>query len=115
MILLFHIFISALVLCMSFFPVIIVKPSILEKISGILGIVGIVIVGTGMYIGQGESLNSYIYITLFIELTCLCILTLLYYLSKKRVNTLISVITIVTSVFSLGTYVYYVIFSFIEY
>ena len=115
---LLEILISFTVLGIALFPVntIKFKNSNLNIIGGIYGIVGICVVGTGIYIGGGESLKAYYYITFIPELIILA-LFLLIHLRIKKVghSTLINICSISLATISLLFYVYYIIASFIYY
>ncbi|KQL39174.1 hypothetical protein AN960_09335 [Bacillus sp. FJAT-25509] len=114
-----HILISFMVLGISLLlPVQTVKYKIskLNNITGIYGILGIVIVGIGIFIGGGESLHEYIYITFIIQLIILGLLLLVNFLNKKvGYSKLKSICSLCLITISLLFYIYYIIASFIYY
>jgi hypothetical protein len=93
-----------------------IKSSTVKNIVGIYGLLGIILVGTGIFIGGGDSLHSYIYITFILELIILCLFFLLYRLFKKvGYSKLINICSICLVIISHLTYVYYIIGSFLYY
>ena len=118
--LVFHISISLMVLGISLFPVQTVKfsRSNLDNISGIYGFAGIVLAGTGIYIGlPGEGLlKAYIYITFSIQLIILVLFLLIYKFVKWRGHSvLINICSILLITISFSFYIYYIVGSFIYY
>ena len=90
-----------------------IKSSTLKNIVGISGLLGIILVGTGIFIGGGESLHAYLYITLILQLIILGLFLLLYRLFKKvGYSNLINFCSICLVIISHLTYVYYIIMSF---
>ena len=115
---LLDILISLMVLGISFFSVKTVKfkSSNLDNISTIYGFVGIFLVGTGMYIGGGESLKAYYYITFIIELIILVLFILIYRLIKRKGHSrVINICSIFLNTISFLFYIYYIIASFTYY
>lgn len=113
-----HILISFIVFGISFFPINTVnfKKSSLNNIVGIYGIAGIVIVGLGMYLGGGESLHAYIYITFIIQLIILALFFLISLLVKKvGFSKIINICSFCLVTISFLLYLYYIILSFIYY
>ena len=111
-----HILISFMVLGITLVPAQIVefKRIGLNNMVAIIGLSGIFLVGTGIFIGIGESLHTYIYITLFLQLLILCLFYILYRLFKKvGHSSLINSCSISLTIFSYLTYVYYIIGSFL--
>ena len=89
-----------------------IKSSTLKNIVGISGLLGIILVGTGIFIG-GESLHAYLYITFILQLIILGLFLLLYRLFKKvGYLNLINFCSICLVIISHLTYVYYIIMSF---
>ncbi|ECB9662607.1 hypothetical protein FL880_02245 [Listeria monocytogenes] len=92
-----------------------------EKTKGILGKIGanilfagIMIVGTGIFISSSETLKSYIYVILVVQVIILCIELLLVLWSKcKGKSTILSILSATLAIVALGIYIYYVIESFI--
>jgi len=115
---LLHILISFTVLGIAFFPIHTVnfKSSRLNNMVGIYGIGSIVIVGLGMYIGGGESLQAYIYITVIVQLVILGLFLLIYLLIKKvGFLQIINICSICLVTISLLFYVFYICMTFIYY
>ncbi len=111
-----HILISFMVLGITLVPAQIVefKRIGLNNMVAIIGLSGIFLVGTGIFIGIGESLHTYIYITLFLQLLILCLFYILYRLFKKvGYSSLINSCSISLTIISYLTYVYYIIGSFL--
>ncbi|MBM7603228.1 hypothetical protein JOC75_001198 [Metabacillus crassostreae] len=118
MVLLFHILISFMLLGISLFPVQTIKfeSSRLKNLSGIFGLVGIMVAGIGIYIGGGSSFHAYIYITFIIQLIVLGLFLLLYLRVKKvGYSILLNIFSISLVTISYIFYVYYIIASFIYY
>ena len=114
----FHILISVMVLGISFFPVHTIKfeSDKLDNIGAIYGMAGIFLVGTGMYIGGGESLHAYIYITFLSALFVLILFVLInQYIKRRGHSTLINICSISLITASFFFYIYYIIASFIYY
>lgn len=92
-----------------------------EKTKGILEIVcasilfaGIMIVGTGIFISSSETLKSYIYVILVVQIIILCIeLILVLWSKRKGKSTILSILSAILGIVALGIYIYYVIASFI--
>ncbi|EAF5657719.1 hypothetical protein AB235_06110 [Listeria innocua] len=92
-----------------------------EKTKGILEIVGasilfagIMIVGTGIFISSSETLKSYIYVILIVQIIILCIeLILVLWSKRKGKSTILSILSAILGIVTLGIYIYYVIASFI--
>lgn len=105
-----------MVLGISLFPVRTVesKNRKLENIAGIYGFVGILLAGTGIYIGGGGTLQAYIYITFIAQLLILCLFVLISSQRKKVGHSvLINIISICLVTISFLTYVYYIVASLI--
>lgn len=91
-----------------------IKCSTLKNIVAISGLLGIILVGTGIFIGEGESLYAYLYITFILQLIILGLFFLIYRLFKKvGYSKFINICSICLVVFSHSTYVYYIIASFL--
>ncbi len=115
---LLDILISLMVLGIAFFPIqtVNVTNSKLENMMGIYGFVGISLVGTGMYIGGGESIRDYYYLTFSVELIILLLFLLIYrHIKRKGHSRLINICSICLVTISYLLYVYYIIASFIYY
>lgn len=92
-----------------------------EKTKGILEIVGtsilfagIMIVGTGIFISSSETLKSYIYVILVVQIIILCIeLILVLWSKRKGKSTILSILSAILAIGALGVYIYYVVASFI--
>lgn len=111
-----HILISFMVLGIALIPAQIVefKRSTLNNMVGIIGLSGIFLVGTGIFIGIGETLHTYIYITLILQFIILCSFYLLYRIFKNMgYSSLINLSSISLVIISYLTYVYYIIGSFL--
>jgi hypothetical protein len=112
---LFHILISFMVLGITFVPAHIVefKRSALNNIVGTTVISGIFLVGTGMYIGIGDSLHAYFYITFILQLIIIFLFFLNYrHFKKVGSSKFINISSIILVIISYLTYVYYIIASF---
>jgi hypothetical protein len=104
-----------MVLGITLFPaqIVDIKSSTLKNIVGISGLLGIILVGTGIFIGGGESLHAYLYITFILQLIILGLFLLIYRLFKKvGYLKLINICSICLVIISHLTYVYYIISSF---
>lgn len=115
---LLHILICFMVLGITFFAPQMVenKSSTLSYLIAISVLLGVMLVGTGIYIGMGESLHAYIYITFILQLIILGLLLLIYRLFKKvGYSKLINICSLCLVTISHLTYVYYIIASFIYY
>jgi hypothetical protein len=113
---LLHILISFMVLGITLVPGRIVefKRSGLNNIVGIIGISGIFLVGTGIYIGIGESLQTYLYITFILQLIIICLFFLNYrHFKKVGYSKFINISSMILVIISYLTYVYYIIGSFL--
>lgn len=113
-----HILICFMVLGTTMFPAEIVesKTRTQDNILGISGLSGILLVGTGIYIGGGESLHAYLYITFILQLIILALFLLIYRLFKKvGYSKLITICSICLFIISHVSFVYYIIASFIYY
>jgi hypothetical protein len=111
-----HILICIMVLGISFFPAQMVKTKggTLANMAGITGLLGLLLVGTGIYIGGAEAVHSYHYITFIVQLIILGLFLLIYHLFKKvGYSKLININSICLAIISQLTYVYYIIASFI--
>ncbi|OFH48558.1 hypothetical protein BJN05_10445 [Listeria monocytogenes] len=87
---------------------------ILGKIGGIIFFAGIMIVGTGIFISGGNTLQSYVYVILVVQIIILCIEFILVLWSKsKGKSTILSILSAILGIVALGIYIYYVIASFI--
>lgn len=85
-----------------------------EKIGGSIFFAGIMIVGTGIFISSSETLKSYIYVILVVQIIILCIeLILVLWSKRKGKSTILSILSAIFSVFALGIYIYYVVARFI--
>lgn len=115
---LIHILISIMVLVISLFLGITVefKSKSKNNIAGFYGLAGMLLAGIGIYIGAGEIVHAYHYITLVSESFILGVLLLIRLLFKKRgPSKLINIGSICLVTISYVTYVYYIIASFIYY
>lgn len=85
-----------------------------ENIAVTMAFIGLVGVGTGIFISSSEEINTYVYIILIIQICALSIDGILI-LWKKRFgnNTFLILISILTSIVSMILYIYYVVASFI--
>lgn len=113
---LLHILISFMVLGITLVPAQIVefKRSALNNIVGITGISGIFLVGIGMYIGMGESLHAYFYITFILQLIIICLFFLNYrHFKKVGYSKFINISSMILVIISYLNYVYYIIGSFL--
>ena len=114
---LLHILISFMVLGISLFPAQMVKTKgggTLANMAGVSGLLGIILVGTGIYIGGAEAVHAYHYITFIAQLIILGLSLLIYRLFKKLgYSKLINICSICLVIISQLTYVYYIIASFI--
>ncbi|MBC1666980.1 hypothetical protein HB957_08815 [Listeria welshimeri] len=87
---------------------------ILENIGGGIFFAGIMIVGTGIYISSSETLTSYIYVILVVQIIIFCIeLILVLWSKRKGKSTILSILSATLAIVALGIYIYYVIASFI--
>ncbi|MGE7879787.1 hypothetical protein [Peribacillus muralis] len=110
---LLHILICFMVLGITLFPAQIVKSN---NTIGKSGLLGVILVGTGVYIGGGETLHAYLYITFILQLIIIGLFFLLYRLFKKvGYSKLINIFSICLVIISHLTYVYYIIASFVYY
>lgn len=105
-----------MVLGISMFPSQMVKTTdggTLASMAGISGLLGIFLVGTGIFIGGAEVVHAYHYITFIAQLIILGLFLLIYHLFKKvGYSKLINISSIFLALFSHLTYVYYIIASF---
>ncbi|MBF2477752.1 hypothetical protein IA940_00980 [Listeria marthii] len=86
----------------------------LEKIGGSIFFAGIMIVGTGIFISSSETLKSYIYVILVVQIIILCIELIFVLWSKsKGKSTILSILSAILAIGALGIYIYYVVASFI--
>ncbi|ECB9831568.1 hypothetical protein JMM12_001260 [Listeria monocytogenes] len=87
---------------------------ILEKIGASIFFAGILIVGTGIFISGGNTLQSYVYVILVVQIIILCIEFILVLWSKsKGTSTILSILAAIFSIVALGVYIYYVAARFI--
>ncbi|MBC1548053.1 hypothetical protein HCJ27_13175 [Listeria sp. FSL L7-1435] len=87
---------------------------ILEKIGGSIFFAGLMIVGTGIYISNSYTLKSYIYVILVVQIIILCIdLIFVLWSKSKGKSTILSILSAILAIGALGTYIYYVVASFI--
>ncbi|EAE5957936.1 hypothetical protein ACL8F7_001237 [Listeria monocytogenes] len=87
---------------------------ILGKIGGSIFFAGLMIVGTGIYISNSYTLKSYIYVILVVQIIILCIeLILVLWSKRKGKSTILSILSAILAIGALGTYIYYVVASFI--
>ncbi|TRZ38500.1 hypothetical protein CEQ21_24240 [Niallia circulans] len=120
LVILFEVIISFSVLTITFISVDTVKYNnkTIENIVGVYGLIGILLVGTGMYIGGGggQSLKEYYYISIITQLVILGLVIVLNRMSKKAGRQkLISICSLSLVTISFIMYVYYIIASFIYY
>lgn len=118
LVLLLHILISFMVLGITLVPAQIVefKRSALNNIVGINGLLGIILVGIGIFIGIGDSLHAYLYITFILQLIIICLFFLHYrHFKKVGYSKFINISSIILVIISYLTYVYYIIGSFLYY
>ncbi|EQC0676661.1 hypothetical protein ACY2DU_001408 [Listeria innocua] len=87
---------------------------ILVNIGGSIFFAGILIVGTGIFISGGNTLQTYVYVILVVQIIILCIEFILVLWSKsKGTSTILSILAAIFSIVALGVYIYYVVASFI--
>ncbi|MBC2157467.1 hypothetical protein [Listeria innocua] len=87
---------------------------ILVNIGGSIFFAGILIVGTGIFISGGNTLQSYVYVILVVQIIILCIDFILVLWSKsKGKSTILSILATIFSIVALGVYIYYVVARFI--
>ncbi|EAC9742481.1 hypothetical protein NPU21_002056 [Listeria monocytogenes] len=87
---------------------------ILVNIGGSIFFAGILIVGTGIFISGGNTLQSYVYVILVVQIIILCIEFILVLWSKsKGKSTILSILAAIFSIVALGVYIYYVVSRFI--
>jgi hypothetical protein len=113
---LFHILISLIVLGISILSVGTVKfkNNKLKILSTTCSSIGIILVGIGIFIGGGDSLHAYIYITFIIQLIILILFLLLNLFNNKvEYSKIKSISSICLITISLILYIYYIIASFI--
>ncbi|MFT8323420.1 MAG: hypothetical protein ABF649_21395 [Bacillus sp. (in: firmicutes)] len=119
LVLFIDILISLMTLTITFFSINTLKfnSSTLKNIAAAYQGFGILLVGTGMYIGGGSSFHTYLYITFTIQLIILGLFLLVYYLPFKKVghSKLINIYSLCLVTISYLMYVYYIIASFIYY
>ncbi len=90
--------------------------NIVKNISAFCGLAGILIVGTGIYIGGTIEMHGYIYVVLLIQSIIFGILILIgVYMRKKGYSLFLHIITIILTIIALSIYIYYVIASFLYY
>ena len=110
------ILISFLVLGIGFLPPDIVGNKSLKNIAYFFGFLGIMLVGTGIYIGGGETVHAYYYISLVVELLILGLFLFMRRQFKKAGHsTLIDICSISLLLLSQLMYVYWIVASFIYY
>lgn len=113
---LLHILISFMVLGIALVPaqIVEVKSSALKNTVGITGILGIILVGIGIFIGIGEYLQAYFYVTFIVQLIIICILFFNYrHFRKVGYSNFINISSMILVIVSYLTYVYYIIASFL--
>ncbi|MBC1432097.1 hypothetical protein HB794_05385 [Listeria welshimeri] len=87
---------------------------ILVNISGSIFFAGLMIVGTGIFISGGNTLQTYVYVILVVQIIILCIEFILVLWSKsKGKSTILSILSAIFSIVALGVYIYYVVARFI--
>ncbi|EAD7213749.1 hypothetical protein CGD15_05475 [Listeria monocytogenes] len=87
---------------------------ILVNIGGNIFFAGILIVGTGIFISGGNTLQSYVYVILVVQIIILCIeLILVLWSKRKGESTILSILSATFSLVALGVYIYYVVARFI--
>ncbi|EAF0572240.1 hypothetical protein HCD36_001844 [Listeria monocytogenes] len=87
---------------------------ILVNIGGSIFFAGILIVGTGIFISGGNTLQSYVYVILVVQIIILCIeLILVLWSKRKGESTILSILSATFSLVALGVYIYYVVARFI--
>ncbi|EAC5859648.1 hypothetical protein HB822_06305 [Listeria innocua] len=87
---------------------------ILVNISGSIFFAGLMIVGTGIFISGGNTLQTYVYVILVVQIIILCIEFILVLWSKsKGTSTILSILAAIFSIVALGVYIYYVVARFI--
>ncbi|EAD7000270.1 hypothetical protein BJM29_05670 [Listeria monocytogenes] len=87
---------------------------ILANIGGSIFFAGILIVGTGIFISGGNTLQTYVYVILVVQIIILCIEFILVLWSKsKGTSTILSILAAIFSIVALGVYIYYVVARFI--
>ncbi|EHF2867971.1 hypothetical protein J0953_000411 [Listeria monocytogenes] len=85
-----------------------------EKIGASLLFAGIMIVGTGIFTSGGNTLQSYVYVILVVQIIILCIeLILVLWSKRKGESTILSILSAIFSIVALGVYIYYVVARFI--
>ncbi|MED3791347.1 hypothetical protein P4571_02655 [Niallia alba] len=118
LVLLFHLLSSFMVLAISLFlgKAVNFDSKKLNNIIGGYGLIGIVLVGIGIYIGMGENLKSYIFITFLGQLVIIGFFLLIFRLLKKDgYSKFINISSICLVIISHLIYIYYIIASFIYY
>ncbi|WP_400242223.1 hypothetical protein AB3U99_15140 [Niallia sp. JL1B1071] len=118
LVLLFHLLSSFMVLAISLFlgKTVNFESKKLNNIIGGYGLTGIVLVGIGIYIGIGENLKAYMFITFLGQLVIICFFLLIFSLLKKDgYSKLINIYSICLVIISHLIYIYYIIASFIYY
>ncbi|EAC8326966.1 hypothetical protein IT82_00855 [Listeria monocytogenes] len=87
---------------------------ILVNISGSIFFAGLMIVGTGIFISGGNTLQTYVYVILVVQIIILCIEFILVLWSKSiGTSTILSILAAIFSIVALGVYIYYVVARFI--
>ncbi|MHC5376752.1 hypothetical protein ACYRFF_06220 [Listeria welshimeri] len=87
---------------------------ILVNIGGSIFFAGILIVGTGIFISGGNTLQTYVYFILVVQIIILCTEFILVLWSKsKGTSTILSILAAIFSIVALGVYIYYVVARFI--
>lgn len=113
-----HITVSFMVLGISLFMGAIVDFNNRAKngVAGFVGGAGIILAGTGIYIGASQSVHAFHYITLMAQLIILGLLLALRHQFKKTgPSTFINIASICLVILNHLAYVYYIVGSFIYY
>lgn len=89
----------------------------LNNAIGTLCVIGILVVGVGIYIGGSLILSPYVYIPAVVQLAILGIFSFIYFAWIKRngFTMILNLISICLVCIALVVYVFYVIGSFVHY
>ncbi len=118
LVLLFEVIISFTVLAITFISFDSVKSNskILNNIAAGYVFIGILLAGTGIYIGGGQTLKAYYYISIVTQVIILVFSLLLNRMSKRAGGSkLISICSLSLVTISFIMYIYYIVASFIYY
>jgi len=113
-----HVTVTFMVLGISLFMGAIVefKNKVKNEVAGFVGGTGIILAGTGIYIGGSQSVHAFHYITLVALLIILgFLLALRHQFKKTGPSTFINIASIGLVILNHLAYVYYIVASFIYY